>query len=76
MTLWQFILELLADESCQDIVAWTENPLEFKVCRRFSTPRNKMSSLKGERTADLVINPRQISPDDNRKFYRRLGVAL
>ncbi|KAL5259712.1 hypothetical protein ACHWQZ_G009977 [Mnemiopsis leidyi] len=31
VTLWQFILELLADESCQEIVAWTENPLEFKV---------------------------------------------
>ena len=72
MTLWQFILELLADESCQDIVAWTENPLEFKVRRRITTHVNKMSRLKGEggHCSDLVINPRQISPDDNRKFYR------
>lgn len=31
VTLWQFILELLADETCHDIVAWTETPLEFKV---------------------------------------------
>lgn len=31
ITLWQFILELLGDETCRDIVTWTERPLEFKV---------------------------------------------
>ena len=52
VTLWQFILELLADETCHDIVAWTETPLEFKVCRRTRThtecpvsKERKLSSL-------------------------------
>ena len=29
--LWQFILELLGDHSCKDIISWTGNDLEFKV---------------------------------------------
>eukprot|EP00116_Pleurobrachia_bachei_P006576 sb/3466838/ len=33
--LWQFILELLGDHSCQDIISWTGNDLEFKEPGRY-----------------------------------------
>ena len=45
--LWQFILELLGDHACKDIIAWTGNDLEFKVlnsrelARRWGKRKNK-----------------------------------
>ena len=47
MHLWQFILELLGDHACKDIIAWTGNDLEFKVlnsrelARRWGKRKNK-----------------------------------
>ena len=45
--LWQFILELLGDHGCKDIISWTGNDLEFKVlnsrelARRWGRRKNK-----------------------------------
>lgn len=45
--LWQFLLELLTDRSCQQFIAWTGNGWEFKltnpdeVARRWGARKNK-----------------------------------
>jgi len=47
VTLWQFILELLADPECNNIVSWTDVHLEFKVmnskemARRWGARKNR-----------------------------------
>ena len=45
--LWQFLLELLTDSSCQHLIAWTGDGWEFKmadpdeVARRWGVRKNK-----------------------------------
>ncbi|TRY73703.1 hypothetical protein TCAL_00911 [Tigriopus californicus] len=45
--LWQFLLELLSDKSCQSFISWTGNDWEFKmanpdeVARRWGIRKNK-----------------------------------
>ena len=45
--LWQFLLELLLDPSCQDYISWTGNDWEFRlsdpdeVARRWGARKNK-----------------------------------
>ena len=45
--LWQFLLELLTDKSCQHFICWTGDGWEFKmtdpdeVARRWGTRKNK-----------------------------------
>ena len=45
--LWQFLLELLTDKSCQHFIAWTGDGWEFKmtdpdeVARRWGVRKNK-----------------------------------
>ncbi|KAJ8975330.1 hypothetical protein NQ317_003562, partial [Molorchus minor] len=45
--LWQFLLELLTDKSCQSFISWTGDEWEFKltdpdeVARRWGTRKNK-----------------------------------
>jgi len=46
--LWQFLLELLTDKTCQNFIAWTGDGWEFKmidpdeVARRWGARKNKM----------------------------------
>ena len=45
--LWQFLLELLTDKSCQHFICWTGDGWEFKMCdpdevaRRWGIRKNK-----------------------------------
>lgn len=55
--LWQFLLELLTDTSCQSVISWTGDGWEFKLTNpdevRTSLPLRQPG--KCQATPDLII---------------------
>ncbi|KAG9346384.1 hypothetical protein JZ751_006695, partial [Albula glossodonta] len=54
--LWQFLLELLSDRSCQSFISWTGNGWEFKL-----TDPNEVARLWGRRKNKPNMNYEKLS---------------
>lgn len=53
--LWQFLLELLTDKSCQSFISWTGDGWEFKLSDPDEVRREEAQSAVRERTLEEVV---------------------